>query len=62
MHFCVFWHRVIGLQLLGMSNSSSTGGGMTEMVFIMWHTGVCVGHLFMSPIWNAQEVFFTQEE
>lgn len=39
----------------------STGGGMTEMV-IMWRTGVCVGHLFMSPMGNAQEVFFTQEE
>lgn len=61
MHSCVFWHRVIGLQLLGMSSSSSTGGGMTEMV-IMWRTGVCVGHLFMSPMGNAQEVFFTQEE
>lgn len=61
MHSCVFWHRVIGLQLLGMSNSSSTGGGVTEMV-IMWRTGVCVGHLFMSPMGNAQEVFFTQEE
>ena len=58
MHFCIFWHRAIGLQLLRMSNSSSPVGGVTEMVFIMWHTGVCVGHLFVSPIGNAQEVFF----
>lgn len=44
------------LQLLGTSSSSSSGEGVTEMVYITWHTAVCVSHLFVSSMGNTQEV------